>query len=65
MKKGGEGGVSGSPLCHSICPERGYSLRRGLRRMTFVNHEVMRDNRLVSDDGCEEGEDISLSCDLH
>ncbi|KAA8583979.1 hypothetical protein FQN60_015187, partial [Etheostoma spectabile] len=48
---GGEG-VSGPPLCHCICPERGYSLRQGLRRMTLVSHKVMGDNRLVYDDGC-------------
>lgn len=52
-------GASGPPLCHCICPERGYSLHQGLRRMTLVSHEVMGDNRLVSDDGCVEGEGIS------
>ncbi len=60
-----ERGASGPPLCHCICPERGYSLRRGLGRMTLVSHEVMGDNRLVSDDGCVEGEGISASHDLH
>ncbi|TNN74325.1 hypothetical protein EYF80_015408 [Liparis tanakae] len=48
----GEGGIR-APLCHCICPERGYSLRQGLRRMTLVSHKVMGDTRLVSDDGCE------------
>ena len=38
-----ERGVSGAPLCHCICPERGYRLQLGLRRMTLVNHEVMVD----------------------
>lgn len=51
-----ERGASGPPLCHCICPERGYSLCWGLRRMTLVSHGVMGDNRLVSDDGCVEGE---------
>lgn len=60
-----ERGASGPPLCHCICPERGYSLRQGLRRMTLVSHEVMGDNRLVSDDGCAEGEGISKSHELH
>lgn len=55
---GGEG-ASGPSLGHGICPERGYSLHRGLRQMTFVNREVMGDNRLVSNDGCVEGESIS------
>lgn len=54
-----ERGVSGAPLCHCICPEKGYHLQLGLRRMTLVNHEVMVEERLVSDDGCVEGEDIS------
>ena len=54
-----ERGASGPPLCHCICPEWGYSLHRGLGRMTLVSHEVMGDNRLVSDDGCVEGKDIS------
>lgn len=54
-----ERGASGPPLCHCICPERGYSLCRGLRRMTLVRHEVMGDNRLVSDDGCVEVESVS------
>lgn len=60
-----ERGASGPPLCHCICPERGYSLCWGLRRMTLVSHEVIGDNRLVSDDGCVEGEGISQSHDLH
>lgn len=60
-----ERGASGPPLCHCICPERGYSLRWGLRRMTLVSHEVMGDNRLGSDDGCVEGEGISYPRDLH
>lgn len=33
--------------------------------MTFVNHEVMGDNRLVSNDGCVEAKAIAYSLDLH
>lgn len=54
-----ERGASGPPLCHCICPERGWSPCRGLRQMTLVSHEVMGDSRLVSNDGCVEGETIS------
>lgn len=33
--------------------------------MTLASHEVMGDNRLASDDGCEEGEDVSWSPVVH
>lgn len=37
----------------------------GLGPMTLVSHEVMGDNRLVSNDGCVEGECNSQPQDLH
>lgn len=51
----GRGGHPDPPLCHCICPERESSLHWGLRRMTHVSHEVMGDNKLVSNDRCVEG----------
>lgn len=53
----GEGGIRTPPppIGHCICPERGSSLDWGLRRMTHVSHEVMGDNKLVSNDRCVEG----------
>lgn len=37
----------------------------GLGPMTLVSHEVMGDNRLVSDDGCMEEEGNSQPPNLH
>lgn len=53
---GGEGGIRAPPYA-TTSVQRGDIVSAGaLRRMTLVSHEVMGDNRLVSDDGCVRGE---------
>lgn len=59
----GRGGHPDPPppsIGHCICPERGSSLDWGLRRMTHVSHEVMGDNKLVSNDRCVEGGGVTV-----
>lgn len=67
-----EGGGSGGGGGHPGLPYATTSVQRGdivsaggLGPMTLVSHEVMGDNRLVSDDGCVEGEGDSQPPYLH
>lgn len=65
-------GASGAPRPPAPPPYATASVQRGdlvssgaLRRMTHVRHEVMGDNKLVSNDGFVEADDGSHCCHLH
>lgn len=59
------GGHPGLPYATTSVQRGDMVSARGLGPMTLVSHEVMGDNRLVSDDGCVEGEGDSQPPYLH